>query len=197
MRFRIWPGPVLLLLLNCALPAAAQDADTGVRYISDETAITLREDKGMNAPVTALLKSGTRVDLLQADAASGYARVRAPQGREGWVLARYLSTEPVARERLVAVQSRLAEVQALAHKLEAENVRLRAAVAAAPASAAPAPADCPEPITPTDTQAEHPSEIVSRLTGAGLFIAGLLAGLLIPQIRRQDRRRNSRWSADL
>lgn len=195
MRF-LWPGPTLLLLLSCALPAAAQDADTGVRYISDETAITLREDKGMNAPVSALLKSGTRVDLLQTDAASGYARVRAPQGREGWVLARYLSTEPVARERLVAVQSRLAEVQALAHKLEAENQRLRAA-AAAPANPAPAPADCPEPTAAVATPAGEPSEIVSRLTGAGLFIAGLLAGLLIPQVLRQDRRRNSRWSADL
>lgn len=196
MRFRVWPGPILLLLI-CVLPVAAQEADTGVRYISDETAITLREDKGMNAPVAALLKSGTRVELLQTDASSGYARVRGPQGREGWVLARYLSTEPAARERLVAVQSRLAELQALAHKLEAENARLRAAAVATPASAEPATADCPEPTAAVAAPVQGPGEIVSQLTGAGLFVAGLLGGLLIPLILHRDGRRKSRWSADL
>lgn len=173
-------------------------ADNGsTRYISDETAITLREDKGMSAPVAALLKSGTKVELIEEDSASGYSRVRVGPGREGWVLARYLSTEPAARERLGAMQSQLAESQALARKLEAENARLRESLAErskAAAGAAPAPA-ATDASDETDVDRGVPSQTAAMVTGAGLFIAGLLAGILIPMVVRTRPRR--RWDNNL
>lgn len=179
-----------------ALGTPAQAAP-GVRYISDETAITLREDKGMNAPVAALLKSGSKVDLLEEDSASGYSRVRVAPGREGWVLARYLSTEPAAREKLAGVQSQLAEQQARVRKLETDNARLRESAAAGarsmPGTAVSAPVDEPDDHEPAT---DKPSEPVVMATGAGLFIAGLLAGLLIPLVLPRGKPRQ-RWSADL
>lgn len=193
-------GFIMLLSLLCLLctHASAQDGDASRRYISDETAITLRQDKGMNAPVAALLKSGTRVELLEDDKASGYARVRVAPGREGWVLARYLSNEPAARERLGAMQSQLTEQQASVRKLEADNLRLREAAGRSPRglpaaeivqTAGLAPAAVPE-------AAPRMRDVVSMVTGAGLFVAGLLAGLLIPLIPTRGARR-SRWSAEL
>lgn len=187
----LWLTLSLLLFGSCAW---AQGGTT--RYISDETAITLREAKGMSSPVAALLKSGTKVELIEEDSASGYSRVRVGPGREGWVLARYLSTEPAARERLAALQSQMAEQQATVRKLENDNARLRenasARVRAASSSARPTAAD--------DTDAdEEPaatkSETVVMVTGAGLFIAGLLAGMLIPLVLRGKPRRG--WGADL
>lgn len=202
-EFLVRPGLLLLFTLCWTLAAQAQEPASAVRYISDETAITLRQDKGMNAPVAALLKSGTRVEMIEDDKPSGYARVRVAPGREGWVLSRYLSNEPAARERLAAVQSQFADQQALVRRLEAENARLRAAgsrssdtasavpVADSAASGAPVAEDQEE--GPKRSSGMH--EVVSMVTGAGLFVAGLLAGLLVPLIPRGGRR--SRWSADL
>jgi SH3 domain protein len=184
----------LLLMLSWLLPHTGASAQADVRYISDETAITLREDKGMNAPVAALLKSGTRVQLLQEDAVSGYSKVRVAQGREGWVLARYLSNEPAARERLATVQAQLAEQQALVRRLEGENLRLRQA--GAPPSATPVAATAPVVAAPaTDSAAVTPGPNAMMVTGAGLFVAGLLSGVLILMIPRSRPRK--RWSAEL
>lgn len=184
----------LVLFGSCAW---AQSGAT--RYISDETAITLREDKGMNSPVAALLKSGTKVELIEEDSSSGYSRVRVGPGREGWVLARYLSTEPAARERLAAMQSQLAEQQATVRKLENDNARLREAAAAArarpsaPAAGAPAANDADAADEAPETAARSESAVM--VTGAGLFVVGLLAGVLIPLVVRGKPRR--RWGADL
>lgn len=179
----------LMLFGSCAWAQAGS-----TRYISDETAITLREDKGMNAPVSALLKSGTKVELVEEDSASGYSRVRVGPGREGWVLARYLSTEPAARERLAAMQSQFAEQQAVVRRLEGENARLRDEAAAR--SRAPAPAAAVGGDAPVDAAAAAGgSEAAVMVTGAGLFVAGLLAGVLIPLVVRGRPRR--RWGADL
>lgn len=183
----------MLLSLCWMLIAHAQEG--GVRYISDETAITLRQEKGMNAPVAALLKSGTRVELLDDDTASGYARVRVAPGREGWVLARYLSNEPAARERLVVVQSQLAEQQVALRRVEAENARLREAAGNTPRAMPGTAVAVPAALAPS-ADARHSRDVVSMVTGAGLFVVGLLAGLLIPLIRTGGSRR-SRWNAEL
>lgn len=195
MTVRVSALLVLILAVCGAAPVAAQTGST--RYISDETAITLREDKGMNAPVAALLKSGTKVELIEEDAASGYSKVRVAQGRDGWVLARYLSTEPAAREKLAAVQLQLAEQQARVRTLENENAKLRQTQAASgsrppPAAAAPVAELEPEPEPDGDSR---PSESIVMFTGAALFVAGLLAGLLIPLVTRPRARRQSTLGA--
>lgn len=182
-------------LVSFATCAWAQGGST--RYISDETAITLREDKGMSAPVAALLKSGTKVELIEEDSASGYSRVRVGPGREGWVLARYLTTEPAARERLAAMQSQFAENQALVRKLEADNTRLREALAARSkpaAGAAPAVAEA-EASGEAASDRIAPTETAAMVTGAALFVAGLLAGILIPMVLSTRPRR--RWDNNL
>lgn len=180
-------------VLSCSLlsVAAVRAQSSPTRYISDETAITLREDKGMSAPVAALLKSGTKVELLEEDSASGYARVRVAPGREGWVLARYLSPEPAAREKLAAAQSQIAEQQAQVRKLENEVARLREAAAVSgartpPAIAPPAESDDGED---AETDRIEASDSVVMFTGAALFVAGLLAGLLIPMLQGTRPRR--------
>lgn len=186
-------GLIVLLCLSASL-VSAQNPDSSVRYISDETAITLREDKGISANVAGLLKSGTRVELLESDAASGYARVRVAAGREGWVLTRYLSTEPAARERLAVVQSQLNEQQTILRRLQTENARLRQQVATAAPAAAAAPVAAVEAELETGEVQEQPNDVVSMITGAGLFMVGLLAGLMIPLLPRGGRRR---WTPEL
>lgn len=193
MDFRIAVAILPWTLALLVLPTIARSQGGETRYISDETAITLREDKGMSAPVSALLKSGTKVELIEEDAASGYSRVRVQPGREGWVLGRYLSTEPAARTRLVAVQAQLTEQTAKVRELEAANARLRETAASTGVSARGVGGD--GQAEDVVAVGKRSSESAVMITGAGLFVSGLLAGLLIPMLRGGKARKG--WSADL
>lgn len=169
-------------LVLCINAPRAEDKLTDVRYISDETVITLRESKSLDAPVAGLLQAGTRVELLEKDTASGFARVRTQPGREGWVLARYLVSEPGARERLAKVETELAKQRELSRKLKSENARLRGADGAeAPSLVDEQPGVVPAPPDPA-------TNAVDIATSAGLFIAGLLTGLIASIMFRAHRR---------
>lgn len=76
-------------------------ADT--RYVSDQLEVTMRSGKSTQHNIVRVLKSGTSVELLETDEESGYAKVRLPSGMEGWVLSRFLSDEPIARDKLAAL----------------------------------------------------------------------------------------------
>src|SRR5688572_22179173 len=79
------------------------------RYIADDIPITLRTGPSLENRIVRNLSAGVRVDVLGVDEANGYTRVRVvSDGTEGWVLTRYLQAEPVARERLAAVERNLA-----------------------------------------------------------------------------------------
>lgn len=186
MRSRLLIG---LLVLTIAGSLQAQGPGSSIRYISDDTAITLRQDKSLDAPVSGLLSSGTRVELIETDSASGYARVRAGAGREGWVLSRYLSTEPSARERLAKVEAQLAEQRDATRVLSEENTRLRVLVKNPDAGASRSPAGGDDAGGILASSEKRPAEMVTLVTGAGLFIAGLLTGLLIMQLPRGGGRR--------
>lgn len=101
---------VLGCLMGLSLTAAAQQP---VRYVSDELAIVLRADASAEGASLGVLTSGARVEILGSggDSAnantSGYARVRSADGREGWVLERYLKNEPIARDRLQRTENDL------------------------------------------------------------------------------------------
>lgn len=95
-------------LMGLTLTAAAQQP---VRYVSDELAIVLRADAGSEGASLGVLTSGARVEVLGGDTTNGYVRVRSADGREGWVLERYLKAEPIARDRLQRAEKQLAAAQ--------------------------------------------------------------------------------------
>jgi SH3 domain protein len=111
----------LLLLLAASAAAFAQDK---VRYVTDELAIVLRDSPSGDGASRGVITSGTRVQVLESQAASGYARVRAPDGREAWILERYLKAEPVARTRVERAEKDLASAQAELKKLKEDHARL-------------------------------------------------------------------------
>lgn len=192
MRSTIQWFLLVLLSMSAWSPLHAQGGDSSsTRYISDDTKITLRQDKSLEAPVSGLLSSGTRVELIESDTASGYARVRAGAGREGWVLSRYLTAEPSARERLGKVEAQLAEQREAGRVLSEENERLRAQGNDPAASATDGPVAGGGSGRILAPAGKRPGEVAAMLTGAGLFVVGLLAGLLVPLLPRMGARRGN------
>jgi len=139
--------PFLAALLLAVL---AQSVAAQTRYVSDEFEITLRTGPSTANQIIRMLESGTQLEMLEQDPESGYTRVRTLGGTEGWVISRYLMTEPAARDQLAAMRQRLEtirnqsgdlgaqlddltrakqEAEARIRTLEAENKQLEAELA--------------------------------------------------------------------
>ena len=103
---------ILVLLLGLVTTATAE-----TRYVSDRLEIQMRTGKGTKFRILRMLPSGTALEVLEIDKESGYTRVRAPGGVEGWVLTRVLMKGQAARDRLADAEKRLA-------RLELENRKL-------------------------------------------------------------------------
>lgn len=101
------------LFLPLLLAANLAQAQT-VRYVSDQLEVPLRAGASERHKVVRMLSSGTPVEVVQTDAANGFALVRTDGGGQGWILSRYLMDTPSARQRLTELES-----------VEAENARLK------------------------------------------------------------------------
>jgi SH3 domain protein len=95
------------------------------RYISDDIPITLRTGPSLENRIIRNLSAGVRVEVLEADEANGYTRIRvADDGTEGWLLTRYLQAQPVARDRLGAAERNLEAARARVRELETQVAEL-------------------------------------------------------------------------
>jgi len=110
-----------LLIAALCLPAFSQAQTT--RYVSDELEITMRNGQGIKFGIKKMLQSGTRLQVLETDPA-GYSKVRTPEGAEGWVLTRYLSNSPSARDQLEASKQRVANLELEISKYKEEIASL-------------------------------------------------------------------------
>jgi SH3 domain protein len=71
-------------------------------WVSDRFEITLRSGPSTSNAIQLMIGSGAELEVLESDAESGYSRVRTGGGTEGWVLTRYLMSEPAARDQQFA-----------------------------------------------------------------------------------------------
>jgi SH3 domain protein len=116
MTFR-WIGFALLCL------AATANAQT--RYVSDRTIVELRRGPSTEYLILRNLEAGEAVQVLEQDDAAGYSRIKVlDQGTEGWILTRFLTTEPIARDRLAAAERNLAAARARVGDLEQQVAAL-------------------------------------------------------------------------
>jgi SH3 domain protein len=196
----------IVVLLLCLLPAAVL-AET--RFI--ELEVTLRSGQGTGFSIVRMVRSGTPVEVLEQNAGSGYSRVRVPGGTEGWMLSRYLTDSPVGAEALVAARqrvdqlsrenrelieernrlmsegdnisgelARLKDLSANAISLEESNQRLQVSLKRSEKTI--------EELRAENARLGSTSRRDWFLSGAGVLVAGLLFGLILPRIRWRRRR---------
>ncbi|MEJ2688398.1 MAG: TIGR04211 family SH3 domain-containing protein [Deltaproteobacteria bacterium] len=108
---------ILIILSCCLLVGMASIAHAENRYVVDELIITMRTGQSSQHQIIETLKSGTKLELLKTD--KEYSKVRAPDGKEGWVLNQYISSKPTAKLLLASAENKLA-------RLQEENARLKA-----------------------------------------------------------------------
>ncbi len=107
--------PLLFLLLTLSQSLLAE-----TRYVTDQFEITLRSGASTSNSILKMLKSGQPVTVIEDDIASKYTLVQTPDGKQGYVLTRYLDRQPSARERLAALQKKTEKLQKTIGELRKE-----------------------------------------------------------------------------
>jgi SH3 domain protein len=110
-----------LLLILC-LFATAIHAET--MYISDNLKITLRSGPSTENKILALLESGQKVEVINSG--NEWTQVRQANGKEGWVLSRYLTPNPTHNLMLESLESKHKNLMTQAAALLEENNQLKA-----------------------------------------------------------------------
>ncbi|MBU0999633.1 TIGR04211 family SH3 domain-containing protein [Patescibacteria group bacterium] len=120
---------VLLVLFSTTVRAETQ-------YVSDLAEITLRTGKGIDHKIITMLKSGVQVEVLEPN--DQWTKIRLPDGREGWVMSRFLTPKMPNSLELEELKKKHEALLAMAdtpfkeiQKLQEENERLRSELAVA------------------------------------------------------------------
>ncbi|ACN14253.1 hypothetical protein HRM2_11410 [Desulforapulum autotrophicum HRM2] len=91
-------------------------------YVKGIMKITMRTGPGVEHKIIAMLESGDNLELIESG--DGWSHVRNVDGKDGWVLTRYVTSEvpkTLIADRLKSENSALSEV---IEKVKAENAEL-------------------------------------------------------------------------
>jgi len=176
-------------LLGIALALATAMAIGQTLFVSDQLVITVRTGSSMEHVILTNLVSGDAVQVIQADAESGYTRIRTESGTEGWVVSRYLVERPIFQDRLVIAKRDLVEARVRIATLERSV-----------ASSTEALEDTGRRLSESNEEGDLLKIEIDQVrsgssrdwffAGAGVLLAGILVGLIAPRLRR---RRRSSW----
>jgi SH3 domain protein len=115
-----------LVLLFCLFSASVYGE---TMYVSDILKLTLRTGPSIENKIIAVIESGQMMEVIKFG--DEWSQVQLPNGKEGWVLSRYLTTSEthnIKLERLEAKHKNLmiqaAELLEENNRLEAENKRV-------------------------------------------------------------------------
>ncbi|MDP2644312.1 MAG: TIGR04211 family SH3 domain-containing protein [Desulfobacterales bacterium] len=112
---------LFFLILMTVLFSALVQAET--RYVSDLMRITLRTGAGIDYKIIDMLQSGTELEILQPG--EQWTLVRTSNGKEGWVLTRFITTTKPATLELKSLREGHNTVKSQAAKLLDENKSLK------------------------------------------------------------------------
>jgi SH3 domain protein len=112
---------IVLLLCLGGYVGAAQGA---TMYVTDQFKITMRSGESTGHKIVRMLPSGTPVNVLSSNSATGYTKVEA-LGEVGFVLTRQLENEPSARDQVAKLRERLQALQAAPDQLHRDLAQLQ------------------------------------------------------------------------
>lgn len=95
-------------------------AQARTAYVTDSVEIPLRSGESERSKIVKMLPNGMQLNVLGDNTENGYTYVQAANGAEGFILSRYMSGEPSARNQLEAANKKL-------EALQEENKQLKAA----------------------------------------------------------------------
>ena len=111
---------LLLLFVGSSQLHAAE-----VKYVTDVFEVTMRSGTTTSNSIVRLLRSGQSVTVLEEDPVSQYSKVETDDGKQGYVLSRFLTDDPAAREVLQDLLARYESQQLQVGEQQAEINQLK------------------------------------------------------------------------
>lgn len=206
---------VVSFLLSSLLFIGELQAET--RYVSDHLIITIRSGAGSQHKIIKTITSGMKMNILEEQPDTGYARVTLADGTEGWVRTQYLTDKPVAKDqlewfkgqynKLKDKQSSLEEELKALRKTEREHKVLQDKMKRiSEAAAKPILLDKENrELKEQNVTLTNEMQLISQenqilkdrsdrdwfIAGGGVMVLGLLLGLFLPKLRPSKK---SSWS---
>ena len=91
-------------LLVCTIFFSATAALAETRYIKPSSEIVVRRGQGNEFKIIAMIKDGTTVEFIEEG--ETHAKIRLANGKEGWVVKRFLSNEPPLGELVASLRTK-------------------------------------------------------------------------------------------
>ena len=116
-RFRL----LGLVLLFCLFSASVYGE---TMYVSDILKLTLRTGPSIENKIISVIESGQMMEVIKFG--DEWSQVQLPNGKEGWVLSRYLTTNETHNIKLERLEAKHKNLMIQAAELLEENNRLKA-----------------------------------------------------------------------
>ncbi len=116
-RFRL----LGLVLLFCLFSASVYGE---TMYVSDILKLTLRTGPSIENKIISVIESGQMMEIIKFG--DEWSQVQLPNGKEGWVLSRYLTTNETNNIKLERLEAKHKNLMIQAAELLEENNRLKA-----------------------------------------------------------------------
>lgn len=101
---------IALSFITTILLVSSAVAET--MYVDDTLLVPLRSGEGTGFRIVHKgLPSGTALEIVEKNAESGYSLVKTTSGIEGYLPTRYLTQEPIARDKLVRAEKTLSTLR--------------------------------------------------------------------------------------
>ncbi len=113
-------GVVIIVFLLIVIFFGSAMAES--RYVTDITKITMRSAPDTEHQIIMMLKSGTRVDILEQS--GQWSKVRTKNGQEGWSLSRFLVSKKPAIVLLGSLVRQNKKISDQLVSLKLENAKL-------------------------------------------------------------------------
>lgn len=115
-RFRLLGSVLLLCLFSASVYGETM-------YVSDILKLTLRTGPSIENKIIAVIDSGQMMEVVEFG--DEWSQVQLPNGKEGWVLSRYLTTNETNNIKLQRLETKHKNLMVQAAELLEENNRLK------------------------------------------------------------------------
>jgi SH3 domain protein len=114
---------IIIALIVNAIGLYSDFAQAETMYVTDVLRVTVREGSGSDYKIIDVIESGQEVQVISSF--DQWAKVRLPDGREGWVVAKYLTPNKSGSGDFKQLKEKESLLDARNSALQRENDQLR------------------------------------------------------------------------
>jgi SH3 domain protein len=177
---------------------ASQERTSSPYHISDNLYIFMHAGPGRNYRILGSVEAGTAVRKTEKEITNEFVEIVDDGGRQGWIEAEFLSSQPSRETTIAQLQDDLAQVESSISPLRKQlsneqqiNATLQANLDDAQAQLTTAQRELAK-IQSLLSKQNHDKEMRTLMVGGGLVAGGALLGVIFVYLPKR-RKRNSGW----